>query len=159
MPRVTLEDVFAILRSYYAGEYPSDPVRHVCCRLDSGRKDHHTVPFSHGAASLIPLITPSAPAPTVLPSPPSVPPSGSTVPPSSRARPRSRSPACATDIFRVLNDTGRRHTQSQMVNAINVESEVYALRTIAGELAALKKEGRLNNRRDGHGRGYGLPEW
>jgi hypothetical protein len=59
-------------------------------------------------------------------------------------------------ILNVLADACRRHTRQEMAAALR---DHFSESAVEKALWLLRKAGALNNRRDGYGGGFGLPEW
>jgi hypothetical protein len=59
-------------------------------------------------------------------------------------------------ILNVLADACRRHTRQEMAAALR---DHFSESAVEKALWQLRKAGALNNRKDGYGGGFGLPEW
>ncbi len=59
------------------------------------------------------------------------------------------------EIMDRLADTCKRHTREEMALALPERGDSAVYRA----LWLLRKAEKLNNRKDGHGTGFGLPEW
>lgn len=67
---------------------------------------------------------------------------------------------CEEDILRVLAEAGRRLTTGAVLSALQEAGRLHGDSTVIHALADLcRRKGRLTNRKDGRGRGYGLTEW
>jgi hypothetical protein len=62
----------------------------------------------------------------------------------------------AAAILDRLADTCKRHTREEMSAAL---AEVHSESAVHKALWKLRTAGKLSNRKDGHGLGFGLPEW
>jgi hypothetical protein len=129
---VETDDVMKLVREWLSPLFPDDPAEELCVLLRSGRRVTHTIP-------------PVAPL----------------------ARPKAARQAEAvvgdvaqsevsSAILNVLADACRRHTRQEMAAALR---DHFSESAVEKALWLLRKAGALNNRRDGYGGGFGLPEW
>lgn len=71
------------------------------------------------------------------------------------------SEACAADVLKLLADVGRRLTLLEIQDEFSVRKIEWSATTVNHTCPAMRRDGRLTNRKkpDDRGRGYGLPAW
>lgn len=68
---------------------------------------------------------------------------------------------CAADVLKLLRETGRRMTLTEIQDAFAAKEVTWSVTTVNHTCPAMRRAGRLTNRKrpDERGRGYGPPEW
>jgi hypothetical protein len=129
---VETDDVMKLVREWLSPLFPDDPAEELCVLLRSGRRVTHTIPPVAGAAR--PKAAGQAEA----------------------GAGESVQSEVSSAILNVLADACRRHTRQEMAAALR---DHFSESAVEKALWMLRKAGALNNRRDGYGGGFGLPEW
>lgn len=80
--------------------------------------------------------------------------------PVARAQASAELTECERDILRVIGEAGGRLTTGKVLSALQEANCLHGDSTVIHALADLcRRKGKLTNRKDGRGRGYGLPGW
>lgn len=127
-----LAEVLATVRAFVLAKLPGEVPDRITVHLVSGRKLSAPVP-------LCGMTPPNTLDPAPLP---------------------GELTECEQDILRVIEEAGERLTTAKVMQALQEQSCIHGDSTVIHSLADLcRRKGRLTNRKDGHGRGYGLADW
>lgn len=75
-------------------------------------------------------------------------------------RPASRySENCAREVLAMLEDVGRRLTLTLLADEFSRRGRSWSASCLGHTLAEMRRRGVVDNRSDGRGAGYGLPDW
>lgn len=69
------------------------------------------------------------------------------------------SPGCAEDVLALLEEVGRRMSQTQIVERLSAKGVMWSISVVAHTLAEARRRGVVDNESDEKGSGYGLPRW